>query len=94
MSPEPRLDKAERKLFTWWALLIGLTLVALETSIIARSTYAAVAVIILIAMIKVRIVVLEFMEVKHAPLWLRGALELWILAVGVGIVGLTWFPRA
>jgi hypothetical protein len=88
------VDKAEHKLVMWWALLIGLTLVALETSIISRSTYAAVAVIILIAMIKVRIVVLEFMEVKHAPLWLRAALELWILAVGVGIVGLTWFPRS
>lgn len=87
------MDKAERKLVVWWALLVGLTLLAFETSIVTRSPYAALAVIIPIAMVKVRIVVLEFMEVKHAPLWLRAALELWIVAVGMGIVALTWFPR-
>jgi hypothetical protein len=87
------MDKSERKLFMWWGLLVGLTLLALETSTLAGSTFAAVALIFFIAMVKVRIVVLEFMEVKHSPLWLRAALELWIVAVGVGIVGLTCFPR-
>jgi len=41
----------------------------------------------LIAMIKVRLVILYFMEVRTAPLPLRLICETWVIAVGAVIIG-------
>ena len=54
-----------------------------------RYTYATVAIVI-IAFIKVRLVFLDFMELRHAPLPLRLAFESWTLVVGGAIVVCYW----
>ena len=54
-----------------------------------RYTYATVAIII-IAFIKVRLVFLDFMELRYAPLPLRLAFESWTLVVGGTIIGCYW----
>jgi hypothetical protein len=40
-----------------------------------------------IALIKVRIIVREFMEVRHAPVLLGRLTDLWIVFAGVALIG-------
>ncbi len=54
-----------------------------------RYTYATVAIVI-IAFIKVRLVFLDFMELRHAPLPLRLAFESWALVVGGTLIACYW----
>ena len=42
---------------------------------------------ILIALVKVRIIFREFMEVRHAPAWLRRLTDAWVLLVGAALLG-------
>ncbi|MFT4561781.1 MAG: hypothetical protein ACI9BW_001523 [Gammaproteobacteria bacterium] len=51
-----------------------------------RYTFATVAIVI-IAFVKLRLVFLDFMELRHAPLPLRLAFEGWALVVGGTIIG-------
>lgn len=46
----------------------------------------------LVAMIKVRLVILYFMEVRNAPLILRVLLEGWVAIVGTGLIGMYLLP--
>lgn len=41
-----------------------------------------------VAMVKVRFVILDFMEIRHAPLWLRLAGEVWCAGLGIGLTTL------
>ena len=54
-----------------------------------RHNYATLAILI-IAFIKVRLVFLDFMELRHAPLPLRLAFESWTLVVGGTIIACYW----
>jgi hypothetical protein len=40
-----------------------------------------------IALVKVRVILREFMEVRHAPALLRRLTDLWIVFAGVGLLG-------
>jgi len=42
---------------------------------------------IVIALVKVRIILREFMEVRHAPVLLCRLTDLWIVLAGVGLLG-------
>lgn len=44
-------------------------------------------VVLLVAAFKVRIVILDFMEVRHAPLPLRLGCEAWLVAVTAILIG-------
>jgi hypothetical protein len=41
-----------------------------------------------VALVKVRFVILYFMELRHAPLALRLAGEAWVVLVGTGMIGM------
>lgn len=56
-------------------------------------TWSTVAIMI-IAAVKVRFVLLHFMELNHAPLPLRLLFEAWTLVVTAGIVGFYLMPSA
>jgi hypothetical protein len=43
---------------------------------------------------KARLIGLEFMELRRAPLALRLAFELWVLVVCAGLLGLYWLSPA
>jgi caa(3)-type oxidase subunit IV len=47
---------------------------------------AATIAIVLIAAVKARLVLLHFMELRHAPLPLRIVFEAWVLAVATALV--------
>ena len=73
------LHAAEKHLTLWWLALTALTLVSLEgASALGRWSSAAVLVI---AFLKVRIVVRQFMDVRTAPLLLRLVLDVWGAAI-------------
>lgn len=87
------MDKPDRKLFMAWAVLLGLTLLSFESAWgigWLGSREAAIALVIGVAMLKVRIVILHFMEVRHAPWALRAPLEVWVVALAAGILGF-WY---
>jgi Prokaryotic Cytochrome C oxidase subunit IV len=87
------MDKADRRLLICWAVLVALTLASFESAWglgWARDPVVAIAIVIGAALIKVRLVILDFMEVRHAPFALRLALEAWVLALGGGILAL-WY---
>lgn len=76
-----------RKLVILWALLVAITLASWETSVLGGPAGQswAIAGVMALAFIKVRIVIRDFMEVAHAPAWLRLGLDAWVFVVGVGL---------
>ena len=49
---------------------------------------------IVIALIKVRIIIREFMEVRHAPVLLCRLTDLWVVFAGVSLLGCYWVGMA
>lgn len=87
------MDNADRKLVTAWAILLGLTFVSFESAWgigWLHDPSAAIALVIGVALLKVRIVIMRFMEVGHAPWSLRAPLEVWVVAIAAGILGF-WY---
>jgi len=74
-----------------WALLFFATCLswALGTHRVAGSRvsleWASIAVM-LIAMIKIRFVLIHFMELKHAPWIWRAVFETWVAVVGIALI--------
>jgi heme/copper-type cytochrome/quinol oxidase subunit 4 len=87
------MAKTDRSLLLSWAVLVALTLISFESAwglAWLRNPAAAIALVIGVALLKVRIVILNFMEVKAAPWILRGPLEAWVVLIAGGILGL-WY---
>lgn len=65
-----------------WALLTAVTLVSWLTARDTGSAHALNAavtvVVLLIAAVKSQLVIWYFMEVRHAPWWLRAATTSWV----------------
>jgi heme/copper-type cytochrome/quinol oxidase subunit 4 len=80
----------ERVTWVWVGLmaLTGVTTWGLSTDLFSPAV--AVVGIFLIAALKVRYVMLDFMELRHAPVAVRIAFEAWPVAVVAVILSL-WF---
>ncbi|HKV20160.1 MAG TPA: cytochrome C oxidase subunit IV family protein [Mycobacterium sp.] len=82
-----------KRLLLVWAILTAMTVayVWLDHSADRNGTLQASTVVtvsaILIALIKVRIIFREFMEVRHAPALLRRLTDGWVVLVGVCLLG-------
>lgn len=76
-----------------WLLLVGATGLSWEFGhgfgFGDDFRYGTVAVVI-IAFVKLRLVFLEFMELRHAPAGLRLAFEAWTVVVCAAVVFLYW----
>jgi hypothetical protein len=75
-----------------WFLLVAATAISWEMGHGAGFEdirYASTAIIV-IAFIKVRYVILDFMEIRHAPIWMRAVGIVWVLVVCSALVGLYW----
>ena len=80
-----------RLLFVWLALS-GITLAQFAVGSLgaedALTPNAAVTLAaIVIALIKVRVIIREFMEVRHAPVLLCRLTDLWVVLTGVSLLG-------
>ena len=82
----------EKRLIVVWLALSTITIVQLGVgSIDGRAALARNSAItasaILIALIKVRIIIREFMEVRHAPVLLGRLADLWVVLTGAVLLG-------
>ena len=82
----------ERRLFFVWLALAAITLAQLVVgSLGARDSLtpntAVTLSAIVIALIKVRVIIREFMEVRHAPALLGRLTDLWVVLTGVSLLG-------
>ena len=82
-----------KRLLIVWAILTSMTLVYvwLDHSVDQNGTLKASTVVtvsaIVIALIKVRIIFREFMEVRHAPALLCRLTDAWVVLIGVCLLG-------
>jgi hypothetical protein len=82
-----------RRLVIVWAILTLLTLIYvwLDSSTDGNGTLHASTVVtvsaIAIALIKVRIIFREFMEVRHSPVWLCRLTDGWVVLVAACLLG-------
>ncbi len=73
-----------------WLLLLAITALAAwlgATPTVRDERYLGAAIIAL-AFVKIRFVILDFMEIRHAPLVMRLACEAWVLVIGATIVSI------
>jgi hypothetical protein len=84
---------SSKRLLIVWAILTSMTLVYvwLDHSVdgggaVEASTVVTVSAIV-IALIKVRIIFREFMEVRHAPPLLCRLTDGWVVLIGVCLLG-------
>ena len=92
----PRLEK---RLLVVWLALSAITLTQLGVGSVAgrdvlRPNAAITSGAIVIALVKVRIILREFMEVRHAPAWLCRLTDLWVAFAGVSLLGGYFVGRA
>jgi hypothetical protein len=81
-----------RLLFVW-LILSAMTVVyvwldhnADQDGTATASTAVTVSAIV-IALVKVRIIFREFMEVRHAPAWLCRLTDGWVVLIGTALIG-------
>ena len=83
---------SEKRLIVVWLALSAIAIVQLGVGSIggqdaqARNS-AITASAIAIALIKVRIIIREFMEVRHAPVLLGRLTDLWVVLTGAILLG-------
>ncbi|OBI83545.1 cytochrome C oxidase subunit IV family protein [Mycobacterium sp. E740] len=82
-----------KRLLVVWSILTLLTLVYvwLDEAVDHNGTLKASTVVtvsaIAIALIKVRIIFREFMEVRHAPVWLCRLTDGWVVLIAACLLG-------
>ena len=81
------------RLFIVWLILVSITLLYLwidhsvdRSGALVASTAVTVAAIVL-ALVKVRIIMREFMEVRNAPPLLRRLTDFWVVLMAVALLG-------
>ncbi|MDF3336795.1 cytochrome C oxidase subunit IV family protein [Mycolicibacterium septicum] len=85
--------KGNTRLLIVWAILTAMTLVYvwLDEAVDQNGTLKASTVVtvsaIAIALVKVRIIFREFMEVRHAPALLCRLTDAWVVLIGICLLG-------
>jgi Prokaryotic Cytochrome C oxidase subunit IV len=82
-----------KRLLIVWLILTSMTLAYVwidhtvdQNGALRASTVVTVSAI-LIALIKVRIIFREFMEVRHAPAWLCRITDAWVVLIAACLLG-------
>ncbi|AHH19465.1 putative cytochrome C oxidase subunit IV [Nocardia nova SH22a] len=70
-----------------WAVLVAITLVSWLLGNSGAHREAAALTVLVLAVVKARVVLRQFMEVRGAPRWLRYGTDLWLLGFTVVIGG-------
>ena len=93
-------DGSNRRLFVVWLILVAISLVylwidhsATHQGVPTASTVVTVVAISL-ALVKVRIIMREFMEVRSAPRVLRGLTDCWVLLMAAALLGVYFAGKA
>lgn len=82
-----------KRLAIVWLVLTAMTMAyvwldrsADDDGVLKASTVVTVSAIV-IALVKVRIIFREFMEVRHAPVWLRRLTDGWVVLMAACLLG-------
>ena len=82
-----------KRLLIVWLILTSMTFayIWIDHTVDQNGTLRASSVVtasaIVIALIKVRIIFREFMEVRHAPAWLCRLTDAWVVLIAVCLLG-------
>lgn len=82
----------EKRLIVIWLALCAITIMQLWVgsidgqAVLVRNS-AIAASVVGIALVKVRIIIREFMEVRHAPVLLGRLTDLWVVLTGAILLG-------
>lgn len=76
------MAQSQSRLVMVWLAMCALTLAAFGTGGAHLPARLPVIAVVVTALIKVRFVILDFMEVRTAPIALRLALEGWLILLG------------
>ncbi|OAA27887.1 Cytochrome C oxidase subunit IV [Frankia sp. EI5c] len=94
------LTALNKRLLAGWLVLSVITVIYLwidhsadDHGAPTASTAVTVSAIIL-ALVKVRIIIREFMEVRHAPRLLRGLTDLWVVLMTAVLLGTYFVGKA
>lgn len=79
---------AEKRLAVAWLAVVAITLayLVIDGGALAASTAASITAIVL-ALVKLRIIMQEFMDVRHAPRVLRASTDALVVVMGVCLLG-------
>lgn len=77
---------SRRRLVIIWLALCALTVAAFAAGESHTNGHWALVAVIVAALVKVRFVILDFMEVRTAPLPLRLVLEGWLVVLGATLL--------
>jgi len=80
---------ARSRIAAVWALLLVATLLSWESAR-GENLQLTTSAVLVIAFVKVRLIGLEFMELRTAPLPLRLGFESWVLLVCMALLALYW----
>ncbi len=89
----------EKRLLIAWLALSAITIASLSVGSLDgqdafRANIAITCAVIAIALIKVRIIFREFMEVRHAPVLLSRLTDAWLLITAVSLLGIYFVGTA
>ena len=92
------MNRFEKRLLVVWLALSAITIAQLGLgSLGARESLTPNAAVtssaIVIALIKVRVIIREFMEVRHAPALLSRLTDIWVVLTGVSLLGFYFLGR-
>jgi hypothetical protein len=87
------LLSVKNRLTVVWLVLAGLTVVSWalapgRTSGPIAASVSITVVVLTMALVKSRLIIREFMEVRAAPVWLRGATDAWLVVMFGGILAI------
>jgi len=90
---------SDKRLLAAWLILSGITVAQLGVGSLdggdaLRPNAAITSAAIAIALVKVRVILREFMEVRHAPALLCRLTDLWVAFAGVSLLGCYFFGMA
>ena len=75
------LDLVPRRVFITWGVLVTLSILAPIVGVEGEGAHWGVVLVLAFALVKVRFVGLDFMELRHAPLWARGLFEVYCIGL-------------
>jgi hypothetical protein len=85
--------QTKRRSLIIWLILAAITLGYLALDRVAddhgayRASSIVTTIAILLALVKVRLIFREFMQVRNAPTLLRRLTDLWVLLIGAALLG-------
>lgn len=81
----------EKRLVVVWAILSAITLASYlvpkaDSHAAPGPNLALTVAVILVSLLKVRLIIMEFMEARHAPLLLRRLTDVWLLVTAIALL--------